>query len=56
MKVVIYLCRNKLRGEWQIREGKAAEGHVLGGFDDGLCLAVEEGGHVAQVASSVSGW
>ena len=37
-------------------EGKAAERHVLGGFDDGLCLAVEESGDVAEVASSVSVW
>ena len=56
MKLAMYLCGDELRGEWQIRKGKAAERHVLGGFDDGLCLAVEESGDVAEVASSVSVW
>jgi len=47
------LCRHKLRGERQVGEREAAERDVLGGFYDGLGLAVEQGGHVGQVSSAV---
>ena len=47
------LCRHKLRGERQVGEREAAERDVLGGFYDGLGLAVEQGGHVGQVSGAV---